>query len=99
MTTKEHLLTIVSEECGEIAHAVSKALRFGMRDKEPGQMKDNAERIMEEFYDLLATVEKCQQENILPNWSEDRIKFAKGGKQIRIGKFLEYSKNAGTLKD
>ena len=54
MTRHEHLLTILAEECAEVAQRVSKALRFGVLEVQPGQEKTNAERIVEELIDLKA---------------------------------------------
>lgn len=51
MNTTEHLLTIVSKECNEVAQRVSKALRFGLREVEPGQEQNNLARIIYEFND------------------------------------------------
>jgi hypothetical protein len=37
MTRDEHLMTIAMEECAEVAQRVSKAVRFGMEEIQPGQ--------------------------------------------------------------
>jgi len=56
MNRQEHLLTIASEECAELAQRISKALRFGVHEVQPGQDKTNAERISYELADLLGVV-------------------------------------------
>lgn len=53
MTRDEHLLTILAEECAEVAQRCSKALRFGIDEVQPGQGLDNRRRIEKEFNDLL----------------------------------------------
>jgi hypothetical protein len=98
MNKQEHLLTILSEECAEVAQCASKALRFGLKDIKPGTQKQNTERIMEEFYDLVATMEKLQSYNVLPEWGEDRINFHKEAKKSQVEKFLDYSEKVGTLQ-
>lgn len=45
MNLKEHLLTVLSEECAEVQQAVSKALRFGAKDSRPGTDSTNAQEI------------------------------------------------------
>lgn len=45
MKRHEHLLSILAEECCEVGQRVSKALRFGLDEVQPGQDLSNAERI------------------------------------------------------
>lgn len=61
MNTKEHLLTTMAEECNEVAHRISKALRFGLDEVEKGQKLTNAERIREEFVQLMAVKNMLEQ--------------------------------------
>lgn len=99
MTTQEHLLTIVAEECNEVAHRASKAIRFTLSEIQPGQELNNADRIMEEFYDLMASIEECQKRNYLPIWNQEKIAIHISLKQQKIAKFLEYSKQVGSLSN
>jgi NTP pyrophosphatase (non-canonical NTP hydrolase) len=57
MTRTEHLLSITAEECAEVAQRVTKAMRFGLTEIQPGQPFTNADRIMAEFNDLQAMIE------------------------------------------
>ena len=57
MTRDEHLQLIAIEECGELAHRLSKALRFGMDQVQPNQPLTNRERIIAEYCDLIAAME------------------------------------------
>jgi NTP pyrophosphatase (non-canonical NTP hydrolase) len=93
MTTQEHLLTIVAEECAEVAQRASKALRFGLDEIQPGQPLTNAERIMEEFDDLYAVILMCQNRALLPGEVARRI----NEKQDKVNKFLTYSAKCGTV--
>ncbi|MCA0003352.1 MULTISPECIES: hypothetical protein [unclassified Mesorhizobium] len=54
MNRHEHLVTILGEEGVEVSQRCSKALRFGLKEVQPGQQIDNAFRIYEEFLDLVA---------------------------------------------
>ena len=98
MTIQEHLLVIVGEEGSEIAHRAAKALRFSLDETQPGQKLSNADRIMEEYYDLVAVIEKCQRMNILPEWDERQIIFHKEAKNLKVEEFLVHSKENGTLQ-
>jgi hypothetical protein len=96
MILQEHLLAILAEECNEVAHRASKALRFGLRDIGPGQTKNNAELIVEEFSQLLAMMNMLHDQNLIPAVMDPR-EFAAKFKNVE--KFLEYSRQQGTLTD
>jgi NTP pyrophosphatase (non-canonical NTP hydrolase) len=93
MNRTEHLLTILSEECAEVSQRVSKALRFGLSEIQPGQELDNAQRVTQEMQDLMGTFEMLTKELSLPEMDE----YACIEKQEKIEKFLELSKKQGTL--
>lgn len=95
MTTQEHLLAILAEECAEIAQRASKALRFGLDEIQPEQPLTNAERIMEEFDDLRGVVGMMQDRALLPGSVARRIQ----AKQEKVGKFLRYSAECGCVDD
>lgn len=65
LSETEHLLTCLAEECSEVAHRVSKALRFGLKEIEPGKTADNATRIAAEVTDLLAIVDMLEERGVL----------------------------------
>jgi len=56
MTKTQHLLIKAAEECAEIQKDISKALLFGLDDKEPGQPLTNRQKIEHEVNDLFAVV-------------------------------------------
>jgi len=89
MTRDEHLLTIAAEECAELAQRLSKALRFGMDEVQPGQPLSNRERIIEEYTDLIAALE------MLGIWTLDRAQI--DAKHRKVERFLRYSEQCGTL--
>lgn len=88
MTHTEHLLTILAEECAEVAQRVSKAVRFGLTEIQPGQEDDNRRRIEKELADLVATAE------LLGFQIRDDDKLAKRDK---IAQYMNYSQKVGTL--
>lgn len=104
MTRTEHLLTILAEECAEVAQRASKALRFGLAEVQPGQDKTNAYRIMEEMNDLIATYQMIAGPVFSPTSQLFRYPTGVDGfqgdilrKQQRIEKYLKLSQECGTL--
>jgi NTP pyrophosphatase (non-canonical NTP hydrolase) len=61
-TPHQHeLLTILIEECGEVITRATKAKRFGLDEKQPGQEHTNAERLAHEIGDVLVMIELCEE--------------------------------------
>lgn len=90
MNTQDYLLICLTEECAEIAQRATKALRFGLDEIQPGQTLNNKERLIQEIADLFGVIEKLELE--IP---KDKVL----AKQIKIEKFMKYSKQIGRLQD
>lgn len=90
MNETEHLLTILAEECAEVAQRVSKAIRFGLSEVQPGEQEDNKRRIEKELGDLMATAE------LLGFSVHDEDKAAK---REKLKKFMGYARDVGTLTE
>lgn len=99
MNRREHLLTILGEEGVEISQRCSKALRFGLNEVQPGQQRDNATRIWEEYLDLVAVMEMAIEEGLLPEPFGPFEEQWKKEKKAKVEKFLAYSRECGTLTD
>jgi hypothetical protein len=96
MTRKEHLLTIAAEECNETAQRISKALRFSLEEKQPGQSMTNAERITYEFSQLYAMMEMLHAEGCIQDMTyEGDIE----DKKLQVEKYLLHSEFMGTLTE
>lgn len=95
MSRDEHLLTIVAEECNEVAQRATKALRFSLEEIEPGQEHTNKERLFQEFGDLVAVLRMLFPEDF------DHIPFTEWqkNKQEKVKRYLEYSEFLGTVND
>jgi hypothetical protein len=96
MNKTEHLLVILSEECAELSKEVSKALRFGLDDFEPGQNLTNREKIVNEFNDLYAVFTMLVEQGVF----NDRRLLSKDAiekKKQKVLQYMKYSENAGTL--
>ena len=104
MTRAEHIVTHIAEEAVEVAHRVTKALRFGMfqvqhapHDK-PEQNPDqltNRERIIDEFVDLCAVMEMDGFDPIeyAGRWKQ------KGEKKAKVERYLLLAKQNGRLEE
>lgn len=97
MTRAEHLISIVAEECAEVAQRCSKALRFGLTEVQPGQPLSNAERIAYEYADLVAAMILLSREcgGAVPNVSDDALEL----KRQKIEHYLQYSLVVGCLQE
>lgn len=95
MNRREHLLSIVSEECAEIAQRASKAARFGLGEIQYGQDQNNAQRLVAEYADLRGVIELLEEDGhlVIPD-----LRPLIDAKKAKVEKFLLYSAECGTLK-
>ena len=96
MTTKEHLLSCLAEECCEVGQRVSKALRFGLDEIQAGQNLTNRERIVYEYTDLIAVFSLLADMGIVDG-NTNMKEF--DSKQEKVLKYLEYARENGTVID
>ena len=97
MNREEYLLTCLAEECAEVAQRVSKALRFGLNEVQPGQPFTNAERIADELTDLIAVAHILHQEGAFAGYLPDLGGAAQRDKLAKIERFMAISREHGTL--
>jgi hypothetical protein len=93
----EHLLICLAEECAEISEQcsqlavrISKALRFGLDETQPGQVFTNAQRISSELADLLALAEILEGAGIITRPQVE-------GKKEKLRRFMDYAEQCGAL--
>lgn len=96
MNRTEHLLSCLAEECAEVSQRVSKALRFGLSEVQPGQPLTNAERISEELRDLWSVALMLMDAKVLTDaaWPTNDQATAK---RAKIEKFMAISREQGVL--
>lgn len=97
MNVKEHLLLVAMEECDEISQRISKAIRFGLEEIEPGQELNNTDRIILEYCDLQAVIEMLQERNLFPYAESMRFPKRIMDKKLKLEKYMAYSKELGLL--
>lgn len=93
MTKVEILLECLMEECAEVIQRITKAQRFGLKEKQKDQDLTNEQRIKYELDDLKTVIELLLNEGLLisPEYS-----FSKETKLI---KYLELSRKEGRLQE
>lgn len=95
MTRKEYLLLVLSEECNEVGQRVSKALRFGLDEKQQGQDLSNQDRLIQEFNDLITVMEMLNDEYFFDRIYNDEQQIAK---RKKIEKYFDYSVELGIVE-
>lgn len=83
------LLTILIEECAEVAQRATKMLRFGVEEIQPDQSFSNQERLSDEVGDLQCMIAKCTDEGLM---SKTRIRDAHRKKWSKLKKYMQTSK-------
>lgn len=96
MHRTEYLLICLAEECQEVAHRVSKALRFTCEEVQPGGSLNNAERIAEELVDLIGVMGMLVDEYVITNPLIEIAGISR--KREKIEKFIKYSQQLGVLE-
>jgi hypothetical protein len=99
MTREEHLLTIIAEECVEIAKNATKSLRFGLHDCGPGVPDTNARLMCLECADLQAVLEMLASSNCMFQLTANSIdmKEAMAAKKAKVERMLDISAERGRV--
>lgn len=84
------LLTILAEECCEVAQRCTKALRFGVEEVQPGQSRTNGDRIGLEVGDFMEVAARLMEMGIVPEWSVE------AGRQAKSAQLAKYMQSAPT---
>jgi len=88
MNRKEHLLTILGEECSEVHKETCKILRFGLT-------AEKRDRLQAEYNEILAMLDMLANEGIVVY----KMPHIIAAKKEKVEKFLLESKELGTLTD
>jgi len=96
MNKREYLLVCLMEECAEVQKAASKALRFGLKDGNPSSNFTNAEDLENEISDFVSVANILAAEGaiILDANNDELIR-----KKDKVNRYMEYSKEQGTLTE
>lgn len=80
------LLTVLAEEASEVVQRVSKALRFGLDEVQPGQPYSNTRRLAHEVGDIYEVVNRLVAMGVL---SQEQIDEGIARKKLQLSKFLQ----------
>ena len=98
MNKEQMLLTLLSEECAEVAQLASKSIRFGLDSCDPTTGKSNMSALHQELIDIIAVVQYLNYEYNF-RFDFDNIDWkAVAAKKERIDKYMKYSVDLGRLK-
>jgi hypothetical protein len=93
MTQEQFYLTLIAEECAEVAQRCSKAIRFGLDEVQKGQDLTNRERLLLEFNDLVTVMQMTFNTKLSNLLLPDHI----DEKHEKVLKYIEYSKSLNKL--
>ena len=96
MNLVEHLLIVLTEELAETQQAISKGLRFGLKDGYPGTDRTNEGDIAEEFAHAIAAMEMLEESGII---KRDRAHLMRVNefKKAKVREYMEYARSTGSL--
>lgn len=92
----QYLLICLIEECAEVQHRATKAMRFGLDEIQPNQPMNNDDRLREELHDLFAVIELLAARSVggMNSLNRERI----DQKKEKVLHFMAYSRMLGILE-
>lgn len=97
MTLEQYYLTILAEECAEVGQMCSKSIRFGLNETKRDLTITNAERLYEEYIDLITVVKILVDSGYIKEPTQERKEEMIKNKLEKIKKYLDYSKKLGIV--
>jgi NTP pyrophosphatase (non-canonical NTP hydrolase) len=83
---ERELLTVLIEECAEVAQRATKALRFGLKHAYQGDFRNAAERMAMEIGDLIEVIDRLAQQKII---DVDHVANGVKNKRLQLAKFMQ----------
>lgn len=100
MNITENLLVTAMEEAGELVQDISKILRFGLTCSHitDSTKKTNEQRMLTEYYQLIAVIEMLFERGAVRDMSPEDIKTIKGLKRKKWKSIREYPMDSARSK-
>ena len=92
-TEADHLLIRLAEECAEVQQRITKALTYGLTEKQPGQGLDNNERLALELDDLFGVHEMLLHRSVIRRPNLQNI----DAKVLKVVTHMAYARQIGEL--
>jgi NTP pyrophosphatase (non-canonical NTP hydrolase) len=92
---QDYHLQCLAEECNELAHIISKCLRFGINDYHPKTGIKNKNQLQQEILDVLALIELVTNDNNLTITDENYLEQALLVKQRKVERYYDISAKLG----
>src|SRR5882672_7529079 len=96
LTTEQHLITRVGEECAEVIQRVSKYLTYGREEKQSIEDQyNNEQRLENEIIDLFSTITLACEHGLLPRIAlqSDDFQARVEDKKNKIVYFMDYARS------
>lgn len=98
MTEHDLHLVKLAEECAEVIQRVSKQLRFGRDEVQPGQQQANHERLRDELLDVLVAIRQLERSGQIEPITVHQVSVHEVRKQPQIAAMLKLSKAQGRVE-
>lgn len=95
MTRTQYLLARVAEEAAEVAQRALKAQAYGINEVQPEQARDNAERLIQEFNELIAVMQMLRVMGAIPHIYDEK---AMAAKKEKVEHFMNYARMRGEVE-
>ncbi len=94
-SVKEHLMIIAMEECCEISHELSKAIRFGPDEVYEMIGLSNIQRALKEYNQLVAVLEMLRDHGVFSGDMRDQKVIDE--KKIKVAEYMDYAMRLGVV--
>lgn len=98
MDYKELLLVIMQKEAIGVANQISRCLKFGPNEVQPGKILPNCERVQEKLISLEVVYKMAMDQAIFPEILTGHLAMAKKQKEKDIDRMIAYSEECGVIK-
>lgn len=97
LTKEQYLLTVLMEECAEVAQRASKAIRFGVSERQPGQPFDNGKRLVDEVVDLYETFDQLLELGTITMPGTYDLEIMRASRREKVSRYLERAQREGVV--
>lgn len=93
MNKTEYLLSVLTEEGGEVIQAATKAVRFGLDSHHPQRDTTNETDLLVEFNQMVAVMEMLYKEGIVRRLSPAKESEIRRKKKAMVSSFMQEATN------